>query len=136
MKNSPEPSSDKGDEPDIQRARPLFGCPLGRATLRLGRRQFYAWRAAPAPAIWRGAPLGSGRRARRGACKGCVMEDETGQSSRWPVVLVLACAAAVGWLIAAFLWWQSSQNESQLNEALTATERARESLASDLQNLQ
>src|SRR5271168_5013188 len=64
------------------------------------------------------------------------MEDERGESSRRPVTLALACVAAVGWLIAAAMWWQSSQTQSQLNESLTAAERARESLASDLQNLQ
>jgi chromosome segregation ATPase len=64
------------------------------------------------------------------------MEDERGQLSRGPVTLALACVAAVGWLIAAVVWWQSTQTQSQLNESLTAAERARESLASDLQNLQ
>ena len=38
--------------------------------------------------------------------------------------------------VAAAVWWQSSQTQSQLTESLTAAERARESLASDLQNLQ
>ena len=64
------------------------------------------------------------------------MEVETGESSRRPVTLALASAAAVGWLIAATVWWQSSRAQSDLNDALTAAERARESLASDLQNLQ
>src|SRR5271168_2421495 len=80
--------------------------------------------------------LGLGRRARRGACKGCVMEDVRSESSGRPVALALACVAAVGWLIAAAVWWQSSQTQSELNDSLTAAERARESLASDLQNLQ
>src|SRR5271167_2706224 len=80
--------------------------------------------------------LGLGHRARRGACKGCVMEDVRSESSGRPVALALACVAAVGWLIAAAVWWQSSQTQSELNESLTAAERARESLASDLQNLQ
>src|SRR5271167_987352 len=80
--------------------------------------------------------LGLGHRARRGACKGCVMEDVRSESSGRPVALALACVAAVGWLIAAVVWWQSSQTQSQLNDSLTAAERARETLASDLQNLQ
>ena len=63
------------------------------------------------------------------------MDDERGESSR-PVTLTLAGIAAVGWLIAAGVWWQSSQTQSQLNDSLTAAEQARESLASDLQNLQ
>src|SRR5271170_4814272 len=80
--------------------------------------------------------VGLGCGPRSGACKGRVMEDERGETSRRPVTLVLACVAVVGWLIAAGVWWQSSQTQSQLNESLTAAERARESLASDLQNLQ
>ncbi len=42
------------------------------------------------------------------------MEDERRESSRRPVTLALACVAAVGWLIAAAVWWQSSQTQSQL----------------------
>jgi chromosome segregation ATPase len=64
------------------------------------------------------------------------MDVETSESSRRPFPLVWASAAAVGWLLAAGVWWQSSQTQSQLNASLTAAERARESLASDLQNLQ
>jgi len=67
---------------------------------------------------------------------GRVMEDQSAESSLRPATLALACVAAVGWLIAAVVWWQSSQTQSQLNDSLTAAERARESLASDLQNLQ
>ena len=63
------------------------------------------------------------------------MDDERGELSR-PVTLTLAGIAAVGWLIAAGVWWQSSQTQSQLNASVIAAERARESLASDLQNLQ
>jgi len=52
------------------------------------------------------------------------MEVDTGESSRRPVTLVLASAAAVGWLIAATVWWQSSRTQSELNDSLTAAERA------------
>ncbi len=83
-----------------------------------------------------GGLLGLGRRAYRDACRGRVMDDKSGESSRRPISLALACVAAVGWLIAATVWWQSSETQSQLNQSLTAAERARESLASDLQNLQ
>src|SRR6202020_2072766 len=38
---------------------------------------------------------------------------------------------AAGWI-----WWQGAQAQSQLTEQLTAAERARESLASDLQSLE
>ena len=51
-----------------------------------------------------------------------------------PFPLALAGLAAVGWLAAGFLWWQGAQTQSHLTGQLTAAERARESLASDLQN--
>jgi predicted nucleic acid-binding Zn-ribbon protein len=88
-----------------------------------------------------GGLLDLGRRACCDACRGrvmddSVMDDKSGESSRRPISLALACVAAVGWLIAASVWWQSSETQSQLNQSLTAAEQARESLASDLQNLQ
>jgi predicted nucleic acid-binding Zn-ribbon protein len=83
-----------------------------------------------------GGLLGLGGRACCDACRGRVMDDKSGESSRRPISLALACVAAVGWLIAASVWWQSSETQSQLNQSLTAAEQARESLASDLQNLQ
>jgi chromosome segregation ATPase len=52
------------------------------------------------------------------------------------VSLVLAALAAVGWLAAGFIWWQGAQTQSYLTEQLTVAERAREALASDLQNLE
>ncbi len=64
------------------------------------------------------------------------MADESDESSRQAMSLALVGLAAVGWLAAAFVWWQSGQTQSQLTEQLAAAERARESLASDLQNLQ
>jgi chromosome segregation ATPase len=64
------------------------------------------------------------------------MANESDESSRRAMSLALAGLATVGWLAAAFVWWQSGQTQSQLTEQLTAAERARESLASDLQNLQ
>ena len=64
------------------------------------------------------------------------MADESDESSRRTMYLALAGLAAVGWLAAAFIWWQGGQTQSQLAAQLAAAERARESLASDLQNLQ
>jgi chromosome segregation ATPase len=64
------------------------------------------------------------------------MADESDEQSRRTVSLALAALVAVGWLAAGFVWWQGAQKQSYLTEQLTAAERARESLASDLQNLQ
>ena len=64
------------------------------------------------------------------------MADESDDQSHRPISLALAALAAVGWLAAGFVWWQGAQTQSQLTEQLTAAERARESLASDLQNLE
>jgi chromosome segregation ATPase len=64
------------------------------------------------------------------------MADESDELSRRLMSLALAGLAAFGWLAAGLIWWQGGQTQSQLTEQLTATERARESLASDLQNLQ
>src|SRR3984957_1646365 len=64
------------------------------------------------------------------------MTDESDDQSRRPISLALAALAAVGWLAAGFIWWQGGQAQSYLTEQLTAAERARESLASDLQNLE
>ncbi len=64
------------------------------------------------------------------------MAHDAGDEFRRPVPLALAGVAIIGWLLAAFLWSQASQTESQMTESLHAAERARESLAADLQNLQ
>ena len=64
------------------------------------------------------------------------MADENDEESRRPIWLALAGAAIVGWLAAGFLWWQGGETRSRLTEQLIAAERARESVASDLQNLQ
>jgi chromosome segregation ATPase len=64
------------------------------------------------------------------------MAEESDESSHRAMSLALAGLAVVGWLIAGFIWWQSGRTQSQLTEQLTAAERGRESLASDLQNLQ
>jgi chromosome segregation ATPase len=64
------------------------------------------------------------------------MADESDEQSLRPILLALAALAIVGWLAAGFVWWQGWQTQSNLTEQLTAAERARESLASDLQNLQ
>jgi chromosome segregation ATPase len=63
------------------------------------------------------------------------MANEGDEQSRL-VSLVLAALAAVGWLAAGFIWWQGAQTQSHLTEQLTVAERAREALASDLQNLE
>ena len=64
------------------------------------------------------------------------MANESDEESRRPISLALAALAAVGWLTAAFVWWQGAQTQSRLTDQVTAAERARESLASDLQNLE
>ena len=64
------------------------------------------------------------------------MTDESDDQSRRPISLALAALAAVGWLAAGFIWWQGARAQSQVTEQLTNAERARESLASDLQNLE
>jgi chromosome segregation ATPase len=51
-------------------------------------------------------------------------------------LLALAALAVVGWLAAGFMWWQDRQTQSSLTEQLAAAERARQSLSSDLQNLE
>jgi septal ring factor EnvC (AmiA/AmiB activator) len=64
------------------------------------------------------------------------MADESDKHSLRPISLALAALAAVGWLAAGFIWWQGGQTQSYLTGQLTAAEQARESLASDLQNLE
>ena len=64
------------------------------------------------------------------------MSDQSDEQSWRPILLALAALAAVGWLAAGFIWWQGGQTQSYFAEQLAAAERARESLASDLQNLE
>ena len=64
------------------------------------------------------------------------MADESDEQSWRSILLALAALATLGWLATAFVWWQGTQAQSYLNERLGAAERARESLASDLQNLE
>ncbi len=64
------------------------------------------------------------------------MAYDAGDGWRRPVPLALAGVAIIGWLLAAFLWTEASRSQSELTESLNAAERARESLAADLQNLQ
>lgn len=64
------------------------------------------------------------------------MAYDAGDELRRPVLLALAGAALIGWLLAAFLWTEASRTQSEMTESLNAAERARESLAADLQNLQ
>src|ERR1700733_8481430 len=64
------------------------------------------------------------------------MADQSDEQSWRPMLLALAALAAVGWLTAGFLWWGGGQTQSYLTEQLAAAERARESLSSELQNLE
>jgi chromosome segregation ATPase len=64
------------------------------------------------------------------------MADEGHQHSSRVLVLTLAALAVAGWLLAGAIWWQGGQTQSYLTEQLTTAERARESVASDLENLQ
>ena len=64
------------------------------------------------------------------------MAYDTGDELRRPVALALAGVAIIGWLLAGFLWTEASRTQSEMSESLRAAERARESLAADLQNLQ
>ena len=64
------------------------------------------------------------------------MADESHEQSSRAISLALAALAAVGWLAAGFIWWQGGQTQSYLTEQLATAERARQSVASDLQNLE
>jgi chromosome segregation ATPase len=64
------------------------------------------------------------------------MADESHEQSSRAISLALAALAAVGWLAAGFIWWQGGQTQSYLTEQLATAERARHSVASDLQNLE
>ena len=64
------------------------------------------------------------------------MADESHEPSSRTISLALAALAAVGWLAAGFIWWQGGQTQSSLTEQLATAERARQSVASDLQNLE
>ena len=64
------------------------------------------------------------------------MADQSDEQSWRPVLLGLAALAAIGWLAAGYIWWQGGQTQAHLSDQLAATEGARGSLASDLQNLQ
>ena len=65
----------------------------------------------------------------------CAMADQSDEQSWRPILLGLAALAAIGWLAAGFIWWQGGQTQARLTDQLAATEGARGSLASDLQNL-
>jgi len=52
------------------------------------------------------------------------MAYDAGDEFRRPVPLALAGVAIIGWLLAAFLWSQASQTQSQMTESLRAAERA------------
>ncbi len=64
------------------------------------------------------------------------MAYDAGDEFRRPVSLALASVAIIGWLLAGFLWTEASRTQREMSESLHAAERARESLAADLQNLQ
>ena len=59
-----------------------------------------------------------------------------GEDFRRPVTLALSGLALIGWLLAAWLWTEASRTQSEMTESLHAAEKARETLAADLQNLQ
>jgi chromosome segregation ATPase len=63
------------------------------------------------------------------------MADESDKHSPRPISLALTALAAVGWLAAGFIWWQGAQTQATLTGQVTVAEQARESLASELQNL-
>ncbi len=75
--------------------------------------------------------------ARRGAIdrEDAMAFDSADRFSR-PVPFALAAVAVVGWLLAAFFWSQVSQTRTETTQSLRSAERAREALATDLQNLQ
>lgn len=64
------------------------------------------------------------------------MVDESDKEPHQLISPALAVLVAVGWLAAGLIWWQGAQTRSQLTDQVTAAEKARESLASDLQNLE
>jgi len=64
------------------------------------------------------------------------MADDETVKSRRPVPVTLAVIAALGWLLAAYLWAHASRTQTEMAESLRAAQRARESLAADLQDLQ
>ena len=64
------------------------------------------------------------------------MSDQSDEQSWRPILLALAALAAMGWLAAGFIWWQGGQTQSYFAEQLAAAEQARQSLSSDLQNLE
>ena len=64
------------------------------------------------------------------------MADDSGDAFWRPLPLALSAVAIIGWLLAAYLWTQASQVQSQMTELLRAAEKSRELLAADLQNLQ
>jgi chromosome segregation ATPase len=53
-----------------------------------------------------------------------------------PVTLAVSALALIGWVLAGYLWSQASRTEDEMTTSLHAAEKARESLAADLQNLQ
>src|SRR4029077_14908559 len=64
------------------------------------------------------------------------MADQSDEQAWPPILLALSALAVAGWLAAGFMWWQGGQTQSYLTEQLAAAERARESLSSDLHNLE
>ena len=64
------------------------------------------------------------------------MASSADEDFRRPVTLALTGLALIGWMLAAYLWSQASRTEGEMTVSLHAAEKARESLAADLQNLQ
>ncbi len=55
---------------------------------------------------------------------------------RRPVPLALAAVAVIGWLLVAYFASQVSDVQNEMHDALGRAEKARETMAADLQNLQ
>ena len=55
---------------------------------------------------------------------------------RRPLPLALAAVAVIGWLLVAYFASEVADVQSQMHDALARAEKARESMAADLQNLQ
>ncbi len=64
------------------------------------------------------------------------MASGAGEEFRRPVTLALSGIAIIGWLVSAYMWQEEARAESEMADSLHLSEKAREALAADLQNLQ
>ena len=67
---------------------------------------------------------------------GAVMAYDLTSEFRRPVPLALAAVAIIGWLLVAYFASEVSDVQNQMHDALARAEKARETMAADLQNLQ